>query len=60
MAHLDLEEQEQVDSLKAWWSMYGTLVTGLVTAAAIVVVGWQAWNWYQGGQSAQAAAVYGA
>ena len=59
MAHLDLEEQEQVDSLKAWWSMYGTLVTGLVTAAAIVVVGWQAWNWYQGGQSAQAAAVYG-
>ena len=35
MAHYDLEEQEQIDSLKTWWKMYGSLVTGLVTAAAL-------------------------
>ncbi len=59
MAHYDLEEQEQLDSLKTWWKMYGNLVTALVAAAAIAVVGWQGWNWYQGGQSAKASAIYG-
>jgi len=59
MAHYDLEEQEQLDSLKTWWKMYGNLVTSLVSAAAIAVVGWQGWNWYQGGQSAKASAIYG-
>ena len=59
MAHYDLEEQEQIDSLKTWWKMYGNLVTGLVMAASLAVVGWQGWNWYQGGQSAKAAAIYG-
>ncbi len=59
MAHYDLEEQEQIDTLKTWWKMYGNLVTGLVMAGSLAVVGWQGWNWYQGGQSAQAAAIYG-
>ena len=59
MAHYDLEEQEQIDSLKTWWKMYGNLVTGLVMAGSLAVVGWQGWNWYQSGQSAQAAAIYG-
>ena len=58
MAHYDLEEQEQIDSLKTWWKMYGNLVTGIVTAASLAVIGWQGWNWYQRGQSAQAAAIY--
>jgi len=59
MAHYDLEEQEQIDTLKTWWKMYGNLVTGVVMAASLAVVGWQGWSWYQGGQSAKAAAVYG-
>lgn len=59
MAHYDLEEQEQIDTLKTWWKMYGNLVTGLVMAASLAVVGWQGWNWYQGGQSAKATAIYG-
>jgi predicted negative regulator of RcsB-dependent stress response len=58
MAHYDLEEQEQLDSIKTWWKMYGNLVTGLVTVAAVGVVGWQGWNWYQNNQSAQASAVF--
>ena len=59
MAHYDLEEQEQIDSIKTWWKMYGNLVTGIVVAASLAVIGWQGWNWYQRGQSAQAAAIYG-
>ena len=58
MAHYDLEEQEQLDALRTWWKMYGNLVTGVVTAAAIAAVGWQGWNWYQRGQAAQAAGIY--
>ena len=59
MAHYDLEEQEQIASLKTWWNMYGNLLTGVVTVACLAVIGWQGWNWYQRGQSAQAAAIYG-
>jgi predicted negative regulator of RcsB-dependent stress response len=59
MAHYDLEEQEQLDSLKTWWKMYGNLVTGIVVAASVAAIGWQGWNWHQRGQSAQAAAIYG-
>lgn len=58
MAHYDLEEQEQIASIKTWWKMYGNLVTGLVLVASVAVVGWQGWNWYQGGQASQAASIY--
>ena len=59
MAHYDLEEQEQIDSLKTWWKMYGNLVTNLLAAVSLAVVAWQGWNWYQGGQAAKASAIYG-
>jgi predicted negative regulator of RcsB-dependent stress response len=54
----DLEEQEQIDTLKAWWKQYGNLVTWLVIAALSSFAGWTAWNNYQRGQTTQAAAVY--
>lgn len=59
MAHLDLEEQEQIDSLKTWWKMYGNLFTSVVVAALIGAIGWLGWNGYQRSQSAQASAIYG-
>lgn len=59
MAAYDLEEQEQLDELKTWWKMYGNLITLVVTAAAVAVLGWQAWNWWQRNQAAQASALYG-
>ena len=58
MAVYDLEEQEQLSELKAWWSRYGSLVTALVVAAAVASVGWQAWQWYRNKQSGEAAALY--
>jgi predicted negative regulator of RcsB-dependent stress response len=59
MAVYDLEEQEQIDELKTWWKQYGNLVTAIVVAVSLGVVGWQAWNWWQKSQTAQAAATYG-
>lgn len=58
MAVYDLEEQEQLDELKTWWKQYGNLVTAVVVAVGIGVVGWQGWSWWQRDQGAQAAAVY--
>lgn len=58
MAHYDLEEQEQIATLKTWWSMYGNLVSGAITVVCIVVIAWQGWNWYQRSQSTQASGIY--
>jgi len=58
MAHYDLEEQEQIDSLKTWWKMYGNLVSGVLVAISVAGLGWQGWGWYQRSQAAQAAGIY--
>ena len=55
---LDLEEQEQVAELKAWWTQHGNLVVSTIAAAAIAFAGWQAWRWYERGQASQAGALY--
>ena len=55
---LDLEEQEQVAELKAWWKQHGNLIVGAVLACAIAFAGWQGWRWYQASQAAQAAGLY--
>jgi predicted negative regulator of RcsB-dependent stress response len=55
---LDLEEQEQVAELKAWWNQYGTLVVSAIVAAALTFAGWQAWRWYERSQAVQAGALY--
>jgi predicted negative regulator of RcsB-dependent stress response len=56
---LDLQEQEQLDALKAFWKRYGNLVTWALIAALAVYAGLNAWNWYQRDQSAKAAAMFG-
>jgi len=50
----DLEEQEQIEQLKAWWNKYGTLTMLLLSLALAAVLGWQGWNWYQNHQASQA------
>jgi predicted negative regulator of RcsB-dependent stress response len=60
MAAYDLEEQEQIAELKAFWNRYGNLILVAVSAALLVVAAWRFWGWHQGGQSAQAAAAYAA
>jgi predicted negative regulator of RcsB-dependent stress response len=55
---LDLEEQEQLAELKAWWTQYGSLITAAITAAAIAFAGWQGWRWYERSQASQAGALF--
>ena len=58
MAVYDLEEQEQISELKAWWAQYGNLVTTIAVIAALASVGWQGWQWYQNRNAAEAGALY--
>ena len=58
MAVYDLEEQEKIDDLKAWWASYGKYVAAAVIAVASCVVGVQGWRWYQGKQAEQASVLY--
>jgi len=55
---LDLEEQEQVAELKAWWQQHGRLVTAVIVAAALGFAGWQGWRIYQQNQAANASGLY--
>ena len=60
MAAYDLEEQEQIAEIKAWWKQYGNRLVNVATAVALIALAWQGWNWYQRSQAAQASVVYGA
>ncbi|MFC0169677.1 YfgM family protein [Pseudoduganella danionis] len=54
----DLEEQEQIASLKAWWEKYGNLTSWVVIAGLAAYSGYNGWNYYQRNQATQAAALY--
>jgi predicted negative regulator of RcsB-dependent stress response len=54
----DLEEQEQLASLKAWWNQYGNLTSWVLIAGLAAYSGWTGWNYYQRSQAAQASALY--
>lgn len=54
----DLEEQEKLDAIRDWWAQYGALIVSLFVAAAIAVVGYRGWQWYQGHKASQAMGYY--
>jgi predicted negative regulator of RcsB-dependent stress response len=58
MAVYDLEEQEQISQLKAWWQDNGRFVVAVVLAAAIGSVGWQGYQWYRDKQANEASALF--
>jgi predicted negative regulator of RcsB-dependent stress response len=60
MATYDLEEQEQLSAIKAWWEKNGNIIGGAVLAVALVVAGVQGWRWYDNKQVVEAGAIYGA
>ena len=60
MAVYDLEEQDKLDDLKAWWAQWGTVITGAIIALCIGVIAVQGWRWWSQRQADQAAVLYNA
>jgi predicted negative regulator of RcsB-dependent stress response len=55
---LDLEEQEQLETLKAWWSDHGKLVVTIAIVSALAVSAFQGWRYYSAQQAERAATLY--
>ena len=60
MAVYDLEEQEKLSALQAWWEAYGKYVTTIVTVLCATIIAVQGWRWYTRSQSEKAAVLYNA
>lgn len=58
MAVYDLEEQEKIDAIKAWWQRYGGAVTVGVVLGAVLLAGLTFWRSHQRQQAAQAGDMY--
>lgn len=54
----DLEEQEQLAALKAWWRDNGNLILWAITIAAVAFAGWRYWNVHQANQATEAGQQY--
>ncbi len=58
MAVLDLQEQEQLDTLKTWWKDNGTWMLGIVLVVVVGMGGWRGWQYYHNRQETEAATLY--
>lgn len=56
--HLDLDEQEKLDQLKAFWKRWGNLVTLILIAVFGTLAAWNGWQWYQRDQAVKASGMY--
>ena len=56
--NLDLQEQEQLDAVKAFWKRYGNLITWLLVAVMAAFAAWNGWNWWQRDQAIKSGAMY--
>ncbi len=55
---LDLEEQEQLDQLKAFWQKYRNLITGVATVVLFAYAAYSGYQWWRNSQAASASQLY--
>ena len=55
---LDLQEQEQLDALKSFWSKQGNLITWLLILVLSGFAAWNGWQYWQREQGLKAGAMY--
>jgi predicted negative regulator of RcsB-dependent stress response len=60
MAVYDLEEQDQLEDLKAWWNQWGNVLSAVALVVCVGIVGVQGWRWWHHSQAEQASVLYGA
>lgn len=58
MAMIDLQEQEQLDALKAWWKDNRKWLTAALAIALAAYAAFSYWKHYQGKQAAEASVLY--
>ncbi len=58
LKHLDLEEQEQLDQLKAFWKQYGNLISSLLIVVFGSIAAYNGYQYWQRGKAAQASSMY--
>jgi predicted negative regulator of RcsB-dependent stress response len=58
MATYDLDEQERLDELKAWWKSWGNMVMIGLAVLIAAAAGWRYWQNHTVTQSLEAATVY--
>jgi len=58
MAAFDLEEQEQLDALKAWWKRWGNFIVYGLAAVLLGVAGFQYWKSNTAKQAAEAMGIF--
>jgi predicted negative regulator of RcsB-dependent stress response len=54
----DLQEQEQLASMKAWWDKYGNLILTGATVLLLAIAAYNGWRWYERREATQAAVLY--
>lgn len=54
----DLEEQEKIDTLRAWWDRFGNTILTAIIVVMLGILAWYGWNWYQSSQVKQALGYY--
>jgi predicted negative regulator of RcsB-dependent stress response len=54
----DLEEQEQLATMKAWWDKYGNFILTAATVVLLGIAAFNGWRWYERREAQQGAAVY--
>lgn len=52
------DEQESLESVKAWWARWGNTTTWIVLVALIIAAGYNGWNFWQRRQAAEASVLY--
>ncbi|MBB5456965.1 tetratricopeptide repeat protein [Paraburkholderia sp. Cpub6] len=52
------DEQESIESLKAWWTQWGNATTWIVLVVLLAGASWNGWNFWQRRQAAEAAVLY--
>lgn len=54
----DLQEQDQLDALRAFWSRWGTPILTVITVVLMAIAGWRGYGWWQQKQSVEASVIH--
>jgi predicted negative regulator of RcsB-dependent stress response len=54
----DLEEQDQLDEIKAWWKKNGNMAINGLLAIVVAYAAWQGYHYFQNKKSVEGSALY--